>query len=48
MFFGNVYKNGYLYWFVVRNLTNENAAEDQKQCELSAWINHNWSVHVNR
>ena len=24
------------------------AAEDQKQYELPAWINHNWSVHVNR
>ena len=22
-------------------------AEDQKQYEFPAWINHNWSVHVN-
>ena len=23
------------------------AAEDQKQYEFPAWINHNWSLHVN-
>ena len=23
------------------------AAKDQKQYEFPAWINHNWSVHVN-
>ena len=23
------------------------ADEDQKQYEFPAWINHNWSVHVN-
>ena len=32
MFFGNLYENGYLYWLV---------AEDQKQYELTAWINRN-------